>query len=1703
MYPPFTNRWNLELDSRVQRNPRASNPRASNPRASMPPPVGDAAQTPEARNSSGIASVFKSLTGGKITKSPSTQSPATGPLQLDNGSVPQKLNHEPTLEQLQAGHSLADRIRAAEYLRRAVIDYPMENVSNLDRDQPVSMIFIAGRDLIEPTQTQQARIAGFELLTACVQCTSSNDPERASFFQILSQPTNREDFHLQLVSLIELSRHGKDLSGFHYDLLPLLTLWLKDTWSAATSERNARKKSTRQNSLPKEQAPYVEESNLSLLFGFIADIIKFSSNIITEPASSQLLSQILEICTSSATEADLKACNQVFDAIITYGDIPDSKLQPVVKVLCSIHSSLWNVHQDAWRCISNLCRSHHGLTMVRILMEILGKPLLDKSDDKQYSQNIKEVRGAISALEKLFAKDAKDGYPLVPFTLLMASLRKVLELDRTAVDCDTLQLIYSLFTHEGGIMQNVLDEDWSPMFEIVSTCSRRITDPVTNRSLIYNTIDVSAPSRDETPQQKFITKMGELIGGLIVRVEQLLNSPPLNFVQKDDCLKFFVKAHIYLPDTCAKLVIDHFIEYQCCSPSDLRWKDNINLILGGFLADRSRPSDIRLHALKAVTDVYVIVSVTDQPEIFEAFAVTVLTYVRDEKDISILQELIDFAVVMAEQTQDDGLFQHAVDIMRSVVTSDRMQSPLGSPPGSRHGILSSKSASSSATLPIMHSPSNIVVKGFIRVFMRTMFTDVSKSLLVFEELLAIAKASDCPTDSRISALKMFLRLRTDAMNRIFLTPFTESDALAASLYRTAGSLAMKHAADEAAQQSRLARAEDSNSRLSRSTSGGQAQPPPKQSFRLGSGMNRTLQRDHQMWMSPDSDALPDTTYGNATLRLVSIIENVDQKFSSQDLDTAGPVSDQLYLQQSGAQSITVKANVAEEDRHDFATDAPDNVLQNPIESIDPKLSDAKENEAGINDGLNSYQPVVQTILNIDSYLDVLCQLLDGGCDWEVYSYILVHLPSQLTNQALFKSSIPQIKKLRSLLCDLIRDNSFQEPPVSSGLRKADVAICLFHVLTMVTSYNREFSKAEEDEIVRTFLQGVGAWERAAKCCIHALSICCHELPGSITKALVTILQKMSQIITQQHVAIHILEFLACLSRLPELYVNFREEEYRTVFAICFRYLQNVRDQPSKDSNQRNSHPRARVSSAPLSTEINSVDSNAQTSSSDDLPQYVYALAYHVIIFWFLSLKLTDRAGQVGWIAKNLVSTDSNGKENIDEQAQVTLDFMQRVAYADVDESSADPDFTPELYGEILKKRWIIGHSVVTIEQATHKGWAQITKRHPSGTSCYMVREKFSPPPPHQISLTTDALRDAKHSRANFVLPSHLLLQLTASIPQGTEFTRPIALPDDDMTRRAVWALDRNPTVDGHKVGVIYIGDKQTQEVEILSNITGSGEYYTFLAGLATVTELKGAKFNTQGLDREYGMDGEKAFCWRDRVSEIVFHVTTQMPTNLENDPQCAHKKKHIGNDFVNIIFNNSGLPFKYDTFPSDFNYVNIVIAPESRLSFTAARDPRQEQLRKDPYYKVQVMSKPGFPEISPAAEMKIISLRKLPEFIRLLAMNASVFSSVWANREGGEHVSPWRNRLREINRLRAKHAPKRSNSTHISPPGTSNGAVSDAKNRESMTSIRRASVANFSFLSSSVDASSQRSSVMSTTEPEKGTNGDELMVDSLDFSRWA
>lgn len=658
------------------------------------------------------------------------------------------------------------------------------------------------------------------------------------------------------------------------------------------------------------------------------------------------------------------------------------------------------------------------------------------------------------------------------------------------------------------------------------------------------------------------------------------------------------------------------------------------------------------------------------------------------------------------------------------------------------------------------------------------------------------------------------------------------------------------------------------------------------------------------------------------------------------------------------------------------------------------------------------------------------KMLQNNTDWEVYSYILVHLGAQLANQALFSGAIREVKMLRNVLCEQARSASFFEPPAYTSLKKADVAVCIFHILTMLISYHDHFEKSEQDDLVRVFVHGIGGFERTSKWAIHALTVCCHEIPISVSRFLEQIVQKMSQVVTQPHLAVHILEFLTGLARQPELYRNFREDEYKMVFGVSFRYLQYARDQHERTVGSqvpsRSGASSLRHSGLSRESSISDIGSRArEKSAADDLPQYVHTLAYHVITFWFMALKKDDRKDYIPWITKNLRYRDRAGNEIMEEQAEVVIDMMQRTSETDCPETARDEDFADSTDGEVLEETWIVGMSLVTIQTAARTGKTQKITRRPSSTRYDSMGPQVTRPPAHQVPLLTGLDAETFYTSSfRAVLPGDIFQSLYSPIYSMLSHDALVPLPPDDIVKRAISSFDRSDTVDGHKVGVIYIGAQQTDETSVFANVMGSPDYTAFVSELGTIVRLKGSKMNMQGLDREFDTDGEFAYAWRDRVTEVVYHVTTMMPTNLEHDPQCSNKKRHTGNDFVNIIFNNSGLPFKFDMFPSAFNYVYIVITPEARLSFIDTRGLNNANHMDKHFYKVQVLTKPGFPEISPAAEAKVLSGKSLASYVRLLALNASVFSLVWSTREGGEYISPWRNRLREIKRLRERYCPK-------------------------------------------------------------------------------
>lgn len=725
------------------------------------------------------------------------------------------------------------------------------------------------------------------------------------------------------------------------------------------------------------------------------------------------------------------------------------------------------------------------------------------------------------------------------------------------------------------------------------------------------------------------------------------------------------------------------------------------------------------------------------------------------------------------------------------------------------------------------------------------------------------------------------------------------------------------------------------------------------------------------------------------------------------------------------------------------------------------------------------------VLKVNVYLETIIDLLQRReTHWDVYSYILAHLGLQLSNRNFFTNAVPQIQMLRNILCSHIKGENFREPPSSTGIKKADVAICIFDSLTMLIGYHGHFAKSEQDELVRAFVLGIGSWDGTSRGCIHALSVCCHEMPLSVTKSLNAILDKMSKVITMSQLAVHILEFLALLARLPDVLVNLREEEIRTMFGMCIRFIQTTREQRRKAAESTVS--RSSSLSTRLSGGLRELAA-AQAESSDTtwqegVSRYVYTLTYHVLVFWFLSLKLQDRAKHVNWITSRLIFTDEHGTELVEEQSEVFIDLMQRVTYSDLGDTIPYETFPPSPEdGPAIKRSWIVGLSIVTVETAGVSGLSQITKRMASGTTYAEYRQRTAPVLPHQVPLSHDPLARSDVNNRTAVLPNHILLQLATTAFPTPRVVQPIPLPDDDMTRRAISSFDRNDIVDGYKVGVIFIDRNQTTEAEILANRRGSPDYEHFLAGLGTKVSIRDAQFHTQGLHAD--TDGEFTYAWRDRVTEIVYHVTTMMPTNLETDPHCVNKKRHIGNDFVNIVFNRSNVAFNFETMPSQFNSVNIVITPVSRIAESDYGKPDEDESQDyDKYfYLVKVMAKPGLPEFSPAATAKVISGKSLAAYVRILAMNASVFSLVW-NLQGGEHISSWRNRLREIKRLRERVQLPRTQFTEVGDPG--------------FLGYRRNTRANI------YSEDVPRATVRTDFNSEWNAASDNNVFQALDFSRW-
>ncbi|KAF8556741.1 hypothetical protein OG21DRAFT_1436438 [Imleria badia] len=744
------------------------------------------------------------------------------------------------------------------------------------------------------------------------------------------------------------------------------------------------------------------------------------------------------------------------------------------------------------------------------------------------------------------------------------------------------------------------------------------------------------------------------------------------------------------------------------------------------------------------------------------------------------------------------------------------------------------------------------------------------------------------------------------------------------------------------------------------------------------------------------------------------------------------------------------------------------------------------------EGIVSYDPVQESprVIPIDAYLSTVLGILEKERNWDILSYVLCHLPVQVANKHLFCGPNCRllIAKLLTVICSGVTagdlGSSIERWPV--GLKARDAHGLAYHTLSVLISYRRCFELPLRHALVDVLREGLNGQPSTIICCLHALTLSAFELTSSVKRSLPPLLEKLSQIMSNPDMAVHILNFLSIVGSIRELHANLREGDFKMVFGVALQYLQH--------------HNR------PGTTPV----------ISWAMSQYVRMVSFYVVYVWFLAVRLPDRPRHIPYITRQLLLANE-GRAEVDEPTEVCFDWLARYTYASADPRPANsvlseivmnPNTTNLSSSEpaISEKSWLMGNTIVTIRALARLGWIDVISRRPSGFTKFICKLENVPlvgpgeVDPDMVSLPAGLLMERESTKAERPDPSEETEQAVSSsseirdiVPSPNDAP---SLPAPDPITGYVWSktapsqrrkqvmvdpsflplqlssypsapthrriidesalpalfrnLDRTPVIDTHKVGIMYVAPGQTEELEILRNTHGSPAYTRFLEGIGRLINLRGqVDVYAGGLNPDE--DGEYAYAWWDDIGQVLFHTATMMPNDAD-DEYCVNKKRHIGNDYVRIVWNDGGRPYKFDTLATQFQFLNIVIEPHSlgaiaafsNFRSTAAAplvDVKLSPLHspvltpsgggmgtttppheaENEYFKVTVQRASGMKDFSPVGCFKLISAEKLPLLVRQLTLLGDWFANVFEKTERDEveveTITNWRQRLQVVKRF--------------------------------------------------------------------------------------
>ncbi|KHN85420.1 GTPase-activating Rap/Ran-GAP domain-like protein 3, partial [Toxocara canis] len=171
-------------------------------------------------------------------------------------------------------------------------------------------------------------------------------------------------------------------------------------------------------------------------------------------------------------------------------------------------------------------------------------------------------------------------------------------------------------------------------------------------------------------------------------------------------------------------------------------------------------------------------------------------------------------------------------------------------------------------------------------------------------------------------------------------------------------------------------------------------------------------------------------------------------------------------------------------------------------------------------------------------------------------------------------------------------------------------------------------------------------------------------------------------------------------------------------------------------------------------------------------------------------------------------------------------------------------------------------------------------------------------------------------------------------PGMSEFNRSLKEIVNAKLQKELIVLEDQEGGVNCKFGVIYALGNQVSDTQMLSNEHGDASFAQFIKLLGQRIELQNWGSYRGGLDTTTNSTGRESVYTVFAGHEIMFHVSTMLPYSKDNVQQIE-RKRHVGNDIVNIVFESGGNPespnFSPTMMKSHFTHVFAVVTYDEKM----------------------------------------------------------------------------------------------------------------------------------------------------------------------------